>query len=187
MNHPDSHPVLLKPYTHLAPEDGMCLMEYVSVLAGTEFSDHPACTDALLGALARAVNDAMSDQGRCELLALASALAESGPERPGEDRITYHCWDAVAAASPPGSAAQRRARRRRDTALAPHAAARRAEGVLRWVRVHGPARRAVETAVRTLAALPPGEADRSLYRLLACCIEEARGHTAKHVRPAVSA
>ena len=60
---------------HLAPEDGACLMEYVSVLAGEPFSDGPRCTDPMLATLARLVNDASSDTRRDRLGSLAPALA----------------------------------------------------------------------------------------------------------------
>ncbi|WP_390226852.1 hypothetical protein [Gryllotalpicola reticulitermitis] len=43
-------------------------MEFASFLAGERWSDHPACTDPVLAALARAVNDLVSDARRQELL-----------------------------------------------------------------------------------------------------------------------
>src|SRR5688572_25378214 len=71
---PDGLP-RLQAGAHLLPEDGACLMEYVSVLAGTRFSDHPSCTDPTLADLSRLVNDASSDEGRPLLAAFAPALA----------------------------------------------------------------------------------------------------------------
>jgi hypothetical protein len=66
---------LLSAGLHLNPEDGACLMEYTSVLAGQRFTDHPGCTDPTLATLARLVNDAISDDGRPRLAALAPRLA----------------------------------------------------------------------------------------------------------------
>lgn len=43
---------------HSAPEYGACLMEYVSMLAGEPFSDHPRTADITLAHIARACNDA---------------------------------------------------------------------------------------------------------------------------------
>jgi hypothetical protein len=63
---------------HLGPEDGACLMEYTSVLAGEPFSDTPRCTDPTLAALARFVNDVTSDNGRQRLAPLAPRLAVTG-------------------------------------------------------------------------------------------------------------
>ena len=42
-------------------------MEFASFLAGERWSDHPACTNATLAALARDVNDLTSDAGRAVL------------------------------------------------------------------------------------------------------------------------
>jgi len=49
-------------------------MEYTSVLAGERFSDSPACTDPVLAALARAVNDYTGDSARQRLAPLAGDL-----------------------------------------------------------------------------------------------------------------
>jgi len=42
-------------------------MELASVLAGQPWSDHPRCTHPVIGALARAVNDRSTDEGRRSL------------------------------------------------------------------------------------------------------------------------
>lgn len=49
-------------------------MEFASYLAGERWSDHPVCTHALLGTLARNVNDQMSDEGRQRLLSLVPSV-----------------------------------------------------------------------------------------------------------------
>lgn len=51
-----------------------CVMEYVSILAGESFSDHPACTDPVLAAAARTVNDWLTDDGRHMLVPLIGRL-----------------------------------------------------------------------------------------------------------------
>lgn len=53
---------------HRSPRRGACFMEFASYLAGERWSDHPECTDPVLAALARAVNDLVSDTRRQELL-----------------------------------------------------------------------------------------------------------------------
>ncbi|MFB7460421.1 hypothetical protein [Streptomyces sp. NPDC056188] len=169
MNDFGAHPLALQRYTHLRPADGMCLMEYVSLLAGAGFSDRPACTDALLAALARMVDDAVSDAGRSRLIHLAPLLVRGAPGAGVRDWVVFHCWEAVGAAAAPGSRAERRACRRRDMARARLQACRWEGRAAAWLRLHGPARRAVETAVRVLSALPPAEADRALLRLLTLC------------------
>lgn len=70
---PDVLPVLAVGH-HRDPRDGGCLMEWVSLLAGERWSDHPACTHPLLAHLARSVNDRVSDVSRHALLDLAPLL-----------------------------------------------------------------------------------------------------------------
>src|SRR5215213_10932178 len=55
---------------HRSPRKGACFMEFASLLAGERWSDHPACTQPLLAAVARHVNDATSDAGRHRLAPL---------------------------------------------------------------------------------------------------------------------
>lgn len=71
---PEQVPIL-RPGIHLAAEDGACLMEYVSLIAGESFSDAPRCTDPAVAAVARLVNDAMTDATRSSLVDLAPRLA----------------------------------------------------------------------------------------------------------------
>ncbi len=72
----------LRAGAHVFPEDGACLMEYVSVLVGARFTDHPRCTDPTLATVARLVNDACTDTGRRQLAAFAPVLAETAPGDP---------------------------------------------------------------------------------------------------------
>lgn len=83
---PDQLPVLTRGW-HRGPEDGACVMEYVSVLAGTRFTDHPRCTPPALAALARLVNDRIVDDG------VRSRLALLAPDLIGvkSDPATTHC------------------------------------------------------------------------------------------------
>jgi hypothetical protein len=78
---PEGMPVLTKG-RHRSPRDGACLMEYVSVLAGENFSDRPRCVDPLIVRLAWTVNDASDDELRGMLPELAPRLigtADGGP------------------------------------------------------------------------------------------------------------
>ncbi|MEH3033836.1 MAG: hypothetical protein PGN07_07295 [Aeromicrobium erythreum] len=57
------------------PGDGQaCLMEYVSLLAGEEWSDRPECTHPLLAHEARTVNDGLPDRDRGRLVPLVGRL-----------------------------------------------------------------------------------------------------------------
>lgn len=60
---PDALPVL-GAGAHKNPRDGGCVMEWVSLLAGEVWSDHPSCTHPLLAHLARSVNDLVGDEAR---------------------------------------------------------------------------------------------------------------------------
>jgi len=71
---------------HEPGEAKACVMEYVSILAGEQFSDHPSCTDPVLAAAARSVNDWMTDDGRHMLVPLIGRLfgtAERGSDEVG--------------------------------------------------------------------------------------------------------
>ncbi|NMO90877.1 hypothetical protein [Actinomycetospora sp. TBRC 11914] len=68
---------------HRRPEDGSCLMEYVSVLAGCAFSDRPRCTHPGLAWLARRVNDTVGDAARPRLGLLAPELIGTRVRRRG--------------------------------------------------------------------------------------------------------
>lgn len=68
---------------HHDPGSGACLMEATALLAGEPHSDRPASVHPVLAALARVVNDAVSDPARPALLALAPQLigtAEAGDD-----------------------------------------------------------------------------------------------------------
>ena len=100
---PDGLPMLDRG-GHRSPDQGACLMEYVSVLAGTRFSDHPRCTHPALAQLARVVNDeVVNPAARSRLAVLAPDLIGT---RCRDPRITLTvmacCLRAAAAARPQG-------------------------------------------------------------------------------------
>jgi hypothetical protein len=67
-------------------------MEFASFLAGERWSDHPACTHALLATLARNVNDQMSDEGRQQLLQLVPSVVGLTTDDPMVDvRLALMC------------------------------------------------------------------------------------------------
>jgi len=61
---------LLSPGRHRNPRKGACFMEMASYLAGERWSDHPRCTQPLLAAMARGVNDCVGDSARQQLTPL---------------------------------------------------------------------------------------------------------------------
>jgi hypothetical protein len=83
---------------HRRPVDGACVMEYVSMLAGERFSDDPTCVDAPLAALARAVNDRLSEGARQQLLSRVVDLIGTSSV---EDDVRLRAGAAVIEAAAP--------------------------------------------------------------------------------------
>src|SRR3954449_8729756 len=175
---PDGLPQL-QAGSHLAPEDGACLMEYVSVLAGTTFSDHPGCTDPTLAALARLVNDSCSDAGRPLLAVLAPDLAATprADARRTAAVVRAAVGAAFTAAGEPGGLRRhlRGAQRRYDKVTGTGrlaALARRTDLLHR----HGSAVRHLEAAVAAVRDLPLGpQRDAALHSVLSAAVLAASG------------
>jgi hypothetical protein len=70
---PDALPTL-SAGSHDAGHGEACVMEYVSLLAGEEWSDRPECTHELLAHEARTVNDLLRDSDRSRLVPLIGRL-----------------------------------------------------------------------------------------------------------------
>lgn len=62
---------------HASPEDGACVMELSSMLAGEPFSDHPASVCPVIGSFLRAYNDSIDDERRQDLYAYAARVVGS--------------------------------------------------------------------------------------------------------------
>jgi hypothetical protein len=62
---------------HASPEDGACVMELASMLAGEPFSDHPVSVCPVIGAFLRAYNDWIGDEWRQDLYPYASQVVGS--------------------------------------------------------------------------------------------------------------
>ncbi|AWB91785.1 hypothetical protein [Aeromicrobium chenweiae] len=87
---PDALPTL-SAGSHDSSQGEACVMEYVSLLAGEEWSDRPECTHELLAHEARTVNDLLRDSDRPRLVPLIGRLfgtTEDSPELRARLRIT---------------------------------------------------------------------------------------------------
>jgi hypothetical protein len=62
---------------HGSPEDGACVMELASMLAGEPFSDHPESVCPVIGSFLRAYNDRIDDGRRQDLYAYAAKVVDS--------------------------------------------------------------------------------------------------------------
>jgi len=66
--------IKLSPGKHYSPDDGACVMELASMLAGEPFTDHPASVCPVLGSLLRSYNDSVDDDARQDLYAYAAMV-----------------------------------------------------------------------------------------------------------------
>jgi len=62
---------------HANPQQGACVMELASMLAGEPFSDHPISVCPVIGSLLRAYNDSIDDRRRQDLYACAAKVVGS--------------------------------------------------------------------------------------------------------------
>jgi hypothetical protein len=62
---------------HTSPEDGACVMELASMLAGEPFTDHPASVCPVIGSFLRSYNDSIDDRRRQALYDYASKVVGS--------------------------------------------------------------------------------------------------------------
>ena len=81
MNVPDALPTL-SAGSHDAAHGEACVMEYVSLLAGEEWSDRPECTHPMLAHEARTTNDLLRDSDRARLVPLIGRLFGTTDDSP---------------------------------------------------------------------------------------------------------
>jgi hypothetical protein len=104
---------------HSAPEDGACVMELASMLAGESFTDHPQTVCPTIASFMRAYNDSVDDARRQDLYAFASSLvgsrASAEVERARTERLIEwaaeqrpHRWERLLPAPIAASLARRR-------------------------------------------------------------------------------
>jgi hypothetical protein len=72
---------------HSTPEEGACVMELASMLAGEPFTDHPASVCPVIGSFLRSYNDSIDDDRRQALYEYASRVVGSrGSRRAQQER-----------------------------------------------------------------------------------------------------
>jgi hypothetical protein len=152
-------------------------MEATALLTGQPPTDRPDRVHPLIAALARIINDAVSDPARQPLLRFAPAAADTATDDPRvvDDLVTLVCQRALPVALPIWAPALRHALRQ--------AHRRRERGtrtLSRWQR------RRAETAVRyaTVSLVLNSHADRDqqLTALLADCLTTIQHTTSGHGR-----
>lgn len=66
---------------HQGPDQGACVMELASMLAGEPFSDHPSSTCPVIGAFLRAYNDGLPEDRRQDLYEYAAKVVGTSAGR----------------------------------------------------------------------------------------------------------
>jgi hypothetical protein len=148
---------------HSDPSRGVCLMEATALLAGEPHTDRPATVHPALAALARVVNDAVSDAARPTLLPLAPRMigtAAADPALSG-DLVALCSRAALAVALPIWTPRLRRDLRRAERGEP--FATRRAAGT-------------VSLAAASLALATHIHRDQGLTRLLSDAVDLAEAH-----------
>ncbi len=89
--------VKLRKGRHDSPEEGACVMELASMLAGEPFSDHPVSVCPVIGSCLRAYNDWIDDDRRQDLYRYAAKVVGTrGPyevQRARAERVTAWIGD----------------------------------------------------------------------------------------------
>jgi hypothetical protein len=89
--------VRLKKGRHDSPEEGACVMELASMLAGEPFTDHPASVCPVIGSCLRAYNDWIDDDRRQDLYRYAAKVvgtrAPQDVQRARAERVTAWIGD----------------------------------------------------------------------------------------------
>lgn len=83
--------VRLRAGSHHSPEEGACVMELASMLAGEPFSDCPDCVCPVVAAVLRRINDLVGDGEREELRSYASQAIGTRAGALVEDARIEHC------------------------------------------------------------------------------------------------
>jgi hypothetical protein len=89
--------IKLSPGKHYSPDDGACVMELASMLAGEPFNDHPASVCPVLGSVLRSYNDSVNDDARQDLYAYAAKIvgtrADADVERRRSERVVAWTYE----------------------------------------------------------------------------------------------
>jgi hypothetical protein len=183
MTTPLDVPVLARG-THLTPNHGACLMEFVSILAGEAFSDSPRCTHPALATLARVVNDTVSDGARPALLQFAPLLAGADSPTAHTAAIVEASLQSAMSALPDSGRLARHHRRARRRAAAVVARNATSPHLVRWwhrltdlLYLRGPAQHAVAALVTATDKLEVGDRDALLTGCLTTALSSCAATT----------
>src|SRR5215469_10789169 len=91
----DIESVVLSVGSHASAEDGMCVMEMVSYIAGETWSDSPACASPVISSFLRSWNDSLDDETRQRLRSYARRVTGTANDGKDEQRA-WMCVDWLA-------------------------------------------------------------------------------------------
>jgi hypothetical protein len=95
MSTPSHQTVRLSKGKHSSPENGACVMELASMLAGEPFTDHPQSVCPVIGSFLRAYNDSVDNEKRQDLYAYAAMVvgtrASAQVQRARAERLAQWC------------------------------------------------------------------------------------------------
>ncbi len=91
----DLDKIMLKVGAHEDLNDGACVMELVSFMAGEKWSDNPECSCPVLAAFARRINDRMNDEYRQKLKPLIPKLLNSVDNQKRKVRREFFAHQAI--------------------------------------------------------------------------------------------
>ncbi|SEH10213.1 hypothetical protein [Thermoleophilum album] len=77
---------------HERPEQGACVMELASMLAGERFSDKPRAVCPVIGAFLRTYNDLLADEPRQDLYPYAARVVGTNRGKQAERVRARMCW-----------------------------------------------------------------------------------------------
>jgi hypothetical protein len=78
---------------HGSPDQGACVMELASMIAGERFTDRPRSACRVIGAVLRAYNDAIDDERRQDLYRLAAEVVGTRASKDVESRRIERCME----------------------------------------------------------------------------------------------
>ena len=83
--------VRLRQGKHRSPQEGACVMELASMLAGERFSDRPRSVSPVIAAFLRTYNDRLDDARRQDLYPCAAAVVGTRAARAVERERARMC------------------------------------------------------------------------------------------------
>ena len=91
----DFGPFTLSAGSHTAPEDGMCVMEMTSFLAGEPWTDMPECSSPVVARFCQVLNDNFDQPDRDRLQTYVPRLIGTASPVHDIERAEYLAWQAI--------------------------------------------------------------------------------------------